>query len=214
MNLKVIVTFLGAVVLITASVFFPPSSAQVARPLISPPPHLAYFSFGQQMTMADGMWIRAIQDFDYCDQEISKNVCRGQNWLFHMLDEITSLAPDYLTAYREGGMALSVVISDIDGASHILDKGLAVIRNDWNFYYRGAYHALFEEKNKKKAAERFLAAAKLQGLKGEWFYNIASRLFYESGQNQLALEIYQDMKKQGLDERLLQRMREKLKIQE
>lgn len=203
-----------AATLVAATVFFAPKEPKESRVLLAPPPHLSLVSFGQQMTIADNLWIRAIQDFDYCDQEVAARICRGSSWLYQMLNEITNLAPDYLTAYREGGMALSVLISDAEGATKLMDKGLAVIQDDWNFYYRAAYHSLFEEKNKKKAAERFLAAARLQGLKGEWFYNIASRLYDEAGERQAALQIYKDMKEQGLDEAFLKRMREKLNLTE
>lgn len=208
------ISFFGAVILITASLFWNPRLVQDKRPLISPPPNLTYFSFGQQMTIADNLWVRVIQDFDYCEQKTATNECKGNGWLFNMLDEITNLAPDYLAAYRDGGIALSVLVSDIQGATKILDKGIAVIQDSWHLYYRAAYHSLFEEKDKKKAADRFLAAAKLQGLKGEWFYNIATRLYDESGQREVALKIYSDMKEQGLDESYLKRMREKLNIKD
>lgn len=206
--------FIGAVILITASLFLAPKNNMENRMFLAPPPYLSYFSFGHQMSIADNLWVRAIQDFDYCEQQIEKKVCQKQGWLYRMLEELTSLAPDYMVAYRDGGMALSVIISDISGASKILDKGLAVIQSDANLYYRAAYHSLFEEKDKKKAADRFLAAAKLQGLKGEWFYNMATRLYDEAGQREVALKIYYDMKEQGLDEAYLERMREKLNIKD
>lgn len=231
---------------------------------IYPPQHLSFFSFGQQMTIADFLWVRAIIDIDFCESSFSnyslsevaekksmnshsnKNnspvssagrsdslslqgaesnskasnrtapkvppSCKSSGWLFHVLNETTDLAPDFVTAYREGGTALSVLISDTIGAEKIFAKGLSVDFQDWNLYYRAAYHALIELKDKKLAAERFLAAAKILGSRGDWFYNIAGRLYSENGDRQLALEIYEHMKKVEVDPQFLKRMREKLSI--
>ncbi|MEZ0391148.1 MAG: tetratricopeptide repeat protein [Pseudobdellovibrionaceae bacterium] len=182
------------------------------KAFIAPPPHLEFFSFGFQMPLADNLWIRAIQDIDFCENEISKQKCTGNSWLFQMLDRATTLAPDHLPIYKEGGVALSVLLSDIEGAARIYQKGTAIFKDDFALYYRAGTHAYIEEKNKAKAAQFFLRAAQIQGLEGSWLYSLASRLYTDSGQKDIALRLYHDMKKQGLQEYVLKRMREKLGI--
>jgi hypothetical protein len=194
--------------------FYAPSEIKVKQAFISPPPKMTYFSFGQQMTISDLIWVRVIFDVDYCENRDEKSSCRKGNWLYNSLNEATDLGPNNIAAYREGGLSLSVLISDISGATHIFDKGLAIIKDDWNLYYRAAYHALIEEKDKKKAADRFLAAAKILGPKGEWFYTIAGRLYKEGGEKDIAIEIYHHMKEIGVHEGFIKRLKERLDVKE
>jgi tetratricopeptide (TPR) repeat protein len=200
---------LGAV-LITASSLWRPVSQSEVKALIGPPPHLEYFSFGFQMVVADSLWIRAIQDFDYCETPVGKNLCKGNSWLFQMLDAITNLSPDFLEPYREGAIALSVLVSDIEGASKLFDKGVPLHSNNFNFLYRAAYHAMYEEKNSAKAGELFMKAARVKGKDGDWLYSLATRLLTDGGKREMALRLYEEMKDSGLDEGFLSRMREKL----
>lgn len=203
---------LGAV-LITVSLFLNPKTETEKKALIVPPPHLEYFSFGFQSMIADNLWIRAIQDFDYCENQIAKLRCQGNSWLFHMLDSITNLAPDYLTAYAEGGVSLSVIVNDSEGASQIYDKGVRVFPGHFNLVYRAALHAYYDEKNNSKAAGLFLKAAQIQGLEGSWLYSLATRLYTDAGEKDVAMKLYEKMAKEGLDEVYLKRMRQKLGLE-
>jgi tetratricopeptide (TPR) repeat protein len=200
---------LGAV-LITASLFFSPQPAVEKRALIAPPPHLEYFSFGFQAIIADNLWIRSIQDFDFCETPVAKLRCKDNSWLYQMLDAITNLSPDYLAAYADGGISLSVIVNDSKGASKIFDKGVKVFPKDFPLLYRAGLHAYYDEKDKAKAADLFLKAARVQGLDGTWLYSLATRLYADSGQKDVALQLYNQMEKEGLDEVILKRMREKL----
>ncbi len=198
---------------ITASIFFSPQSQnEVKVYLIAPPPKLEFFSFGYQMAIADQLWVRAIQDFDYCENKIAKNQCKDNGWLAEMLDAITNLAPDYKIVYRAGGLALTVIISDYAGASRIFDKGVRVFPRDLPLLYRAAYHALIEEKNNEKAAGLFIQAAQAGG--NAWFYSLATRLYTEAGKKELAENLYQELKGTDVEPGTLKRMREKLGIKE
>lgn len=195
-------------VLIAASQFERPLSFQTQGIFVSPPPNLEYFSFGFQEVLADSLWLRAIQDFDYCDTPLAKNLCKGQGWLFKMLDTVTNLSPKYRQVYFSGGLALTVIISDYEGASRIYDKGVALYPKDWRLLYAASYHALFEEKNKAKAAMLGVQAA--QNGAPSWLYSLAAGLYTEEGQKQLGEKLYQELQDSGVDEGVLKRMREKL----
>lgn len=195
--------------MIAASVFLQPSNLVETKKLIPPPPHLEYFSFGYQMPIADGLWTRALQDFDYCEDFLAKNLCRGNGWLFQMLETITNLAPDYQIAYRTGGLALTVIVSDYAGASKIFDKGVKMFPNDRQLLYRAAYHAMVEEKDSEKAAGLLVRAAQNGG--SQWFYSLAAKLYTQAGKKELAGKLYDELRSQGgINEGTLKRIQERI----
>lgn len=206
--MNLVFSFLVSLTLIVASQFERPLSFQHQGIFVSPPEHIEYFAFGFHEVIADSLWIRAIQDFDFCEQQLAKNLCRGQGWLFKMLDAITNLSPKNKQVYFSGGLALTVIISDYEGASKIFDKGVALYPKDWRLLYAAAYHALFEEKNKTKAANLAIQAA--QNGAPSWLYSMAAGLYSEDGKKQLGEKLYESLEQSGFDESVLKRMREKL----
>jgi pentatricopeptide repeat protein len=176
--------------------------------LIAPPPGIEYFTFGYKEPFADSLWIRAIQDFDYCDEQIKTNFCRNNSWLSQMLDLVTTLSPHFRMPYATGPVALSVLISDIDGATQLFEKGIRQFPNDWPILYRAAYHYIYEVGNKGRAAELMERAAKNGG--EPWMYSLASRLYGESGQLELGIRLYEEMKHSNIHPNILARMRSKI----
>lgn len=200
----------AAIIMIAASAFWRPPTPIEQKMLVAPPPYIEYFTFGYNQVVADGLWIRAIQDFDFCDQEIAKQVCKGQGWLYHMLDTITTLAPDNRIVFLTGPVELSVIVNDMEGASKLFDKAVLHFPDDWTILYRASYHANFEEHNKKKAADLLVRAAKIGG--PIWFNNLATSLYTDAGQKELGISLYKNLKASGADEKVLARMRQKLGI--
>jgi len=178
------------------------------RDLQSPPPGIEHFVFGHSDVAADLFWIRAIQDFDYCDQPESKNQCAGKSWLYRMLDAVTNLSPKFRMPYATGAVALSVLVSDVEGAARIFDKGVLNFPKDWPILYRAAYHYLYEVKDKKKAAELFIRA----GRNGAppWVYSLAGGLYNDSNERAAAEAILQEMIKTEMDPKIIKRLRDKL----
>lgn len=198
--------------MVAASLLWKPSPVDFKQRLIAPPPFLEYFSFGFQMPLADSLWIRAIQDFDYCENPLKQHFCQGNGWLSQMLDVTTNLAPDYQIVYRAGGLALTIIISDYEGASKIFDKGVKMYPKDFPLLYRAAYHAMIEEKNGPKAAGLLTRAAENGG--NPWFYSLAARLYSDAGKKELAMGLYKQLEESGTEAGVLARMREKLEITE
>jgi hypothetical protein len=183
------------------------------RDLMSPPPGIERFTFGHQDVTADFLWIRAIQDFDYCDQSISKNLCIGKGWLYRMLNAITDLSPKFRMPYATGAVALSVLVSDVEGAARIFDKGVTEFPDDWKILYRAAYHYLYEVKDKKKAADLFIRA----GRNGapQWVFSLAGGLYNESNDRGAAEAVLAEMIKTEVDPVIIKRLEDKLaKIRE
>lgn len=199
---------LFALVLIVSSSFFKLPEKSNQRHLVSPPAGIQRFSFGYQESFADLIWIRAIQDFDYCDKQIGKNVCRNDSWLFQMLDAVTNLSPHFRIPYAVGGLALTVIISDIDGATKLFEKGVKTFPHDWPIIYRAAYHYLYEVKDKKRAAELLVQAG--QNGAPPWVFTLAGRLYSDSGELDLAQNLLQEMKDTNQDATFIKRLEDKI----
>ena len=184
------------------------SNFREVKDLIPPPSNIELYTFGFRYQLADFLWIRAIQDFDYCDSPISKNRCKDNSWLFLMLDGVTRLDPDYRMPYDFGALALSIIISDIDGATQLFDKGAKNFPNDRKIQYQAGYHALLEEKNNLKAAERFDRAADLGA--PAWLKGLAGRLYNKEGRKEdverLLTELTGSEENKWLAERLKNRI--------
>lgn len=48
---------------------------------IYPLPFIEHLSLGYSENLADSMWIRAIQDFNYCEKKAEKK-CQAKGWLY------------------------------------------------------------------------------------------------------------------------------------
>lgn len=188
----------------------PQPRVQIQSEKFLPPKAILNFTFGQRELMADLYWLRLIQDFDFCEKKIDQINCAGNGWVYHMLDLITELSPKFRMPLAVGPMMLSVVVSDIQGASLLFDKAVVRFPDDWPILYRAAYHALFEEKNNAKAAKLMELAAK----KGApiWIYSLSARLYTEAGQADFAAGLLKELEAAGsVNDAILQRIRDKLK---
>lgn len=183
-------------------------SPEPVRELIAPPKDIQYFTVGHREIIADLLWIRSIQDFDYCEKKMSEQLCMGQSWLYQMLDVITDLSPYFRMAYSAGSMALTVIISDIAGASKIFDKAVSYFPSDWIILYKAAYHAIYEEKDQTKAASLLEKAAKNGA--PYWVNALAGRMYSEAGQIELAERLAADLQASGGDERVIRAIRERI----
>src|ERR1700692_3858135 len=83
--------FFSLILLLYSHIYVAKGLLQKPRDLLSPPSGIEHFTFGHRDFIADFFWVRAIQDFDYCDLPESANQCRGKSWLYRMLDSITLL---------------------------------------------------------------------------------------------------------------------------
>ncbi|WP_374030225.1 tetratricopeptide repeat protein [Bdellovibrio bacteriovorus] len=182
--------------------------ATEVRRLIPPPPMIERMSFGYQEALADLLWIRSLQDFDYCEEKVSELACRNNSWLYQMIDAVTNLSPHFRLPYAAGALALTIIISDIDGATKIFDKGVKAFPKDWPILYRAAYHYLYEVKDKKRAAELLIQAG--ENGAPNWVFTLAGRLYSDSGHLELAESLLQEMIRTNQDPGLIKRLQDKI----
>lgn len=178
------------------------------RQLIAPLPFLDHMSVGYSHQIADVLWVRAIQDLDYCETQIAVNVCKNESWLYKMLDTITDLSPDFRVVYNAGALALTIMITDIDGATKIFDKGIKAFPNYWPLLYNAAYHYLYEVKDQKRAAELLLQAG--QNGAPPFVFSLAGRLYSDEGRLDLAEAVLTQMIQENRDAALIQRLKDKI----
>lgn len=184
------------------------STGSTFRELIAPPQGIERFAFGYEEVSADLLWIRTLQDFDYCEKPISAGVCINNSWLFQMLDAVTNLAPQFRIPYAAGGLALTVLIGDVEGAKKIFDKGVTAFPHDWPILYRASYHYLYEVKDKKRAAELLIQAG--QNGAPPWVFSLAGRLYSDSGHMDLAESLLANMIQTNQDPAVIQRLQQKI----
>lgn len=162
------------------------------------------------MPLADTMWLRAIQDFDYCDSPHGEKECKGNSWLFKMLDAITELDPQFLLPHSAGALALSVLVSDVLGASKIFQKSTERFPSSWKILMQAAYHAIYEEKDTAKGAVLMEKAARAGA--PPWTYSLAAKLYTENGKKEFGVKIYEDLKEQNLAPEILERIKKRLEL--
>lgn len=198
-----------AVLCFSATLFFVHPVEQKRSDYLPPPVAVKYLSVGLSYQLADGLWLRATQDFDYCEKKINEMDCKGKSWLFQTLNLATELDPFFEPSmYRAAGLALTIIISDYAGASVIFDKAVRRYPNNWNIAYAAAYHALYEEKNKLKAAKLYeLAAA--NGAPS-WVFALAGRLAVDGGADEYSHNILKGMIDSKLDPVIIERLKKKI----
>jgi len=218
--LAIIIPLLIVLLKIVESILPAPRIEDIKKSYIAPPKLIEHFNGGFKIQVADSLWIRAIQDFDFCS-EVKPNSeqtlkgqppeCIGKSWLFNVFDVATTLDPHFDAAvYQTGGLALTVIISDYAGASVIFDRGTRLYPTNWQLLYTAAYHAHIEEKNKAKAARLYLAAAD-NGAPG-WIKLMAGRLAGEGGDMDYAEQILQTMIETNQDVTYIDILKKKLEI--
>ncbi|WP_409479741.1 hypothetical protein [Pseudobdellovibrio sp. HCB154] len=206
---KGILGILVSITWLSSHVFFSKSYDRFQEPYIPPPKAIQYLTAGFKVQTADAFWLRAVQDFDYCSKKIAENVCEGNSWLFSVLD-LSSTLDSRLepVMYQTGGLALSILVGDIEGAATIFSRGVRVYPDNWQIIYGAAYHALYEEKNKKKAAKLYLRA--FENGAPSWTQVLAARLASDEGEREFAEKVLEDMIAQNKDENLVKRLKTKL----
>lgn len=176
---------------------------------LPPPVAVKYLSIGMRYQFSDSLWLRALQDFDYCEKKINEMECKGKSWLFQTLNLATELDPVlHASMYRAAGLALTVIISDYAGASVIFDKAVRHHPDNWLVTYSAGYHALYEEKNKLKAARLYEQAARTGA--PDWVYSLAGRLAADGGEEEYSKRILEQMIATNQDEKIIKRLRDKI----
>ena len=175
----------------------------------APPDLIRHFSFGFSEIYADLLWIRLIQNIDFCSAERgvprydghTSHQCE-KGWSYKITDTLTELAPRFQAPYMISGAIMSVIMRDKEGAKKIYDKGVQRFPDNWRLLFNAGYHYLMEIQDRQKGAELFLKAAESGG--PPWLYDLSVHQYEEAGRLHTARKILLEML-QNSDIQLLRR---------
>lgn len=191
--------------------------------LVPPPEHMEHFTLGYNENFSDSLWLRVIQDIDYCDTsqgsatEMMKmrepgkkpEFCHAHlGWTYRMIDAITTLTPKFRMPYNHGATIMSITVGDKEGARRIFERGIENFPTDWSLQFRAAYHYLYELQQPKRAADLLVMAGKNGA--PQWVYALAAKTYTAEGQALLAKSVLQSVLEEDPDSKYSGRLKERL----
>ena len=157
----------------------------------APPDVIRHFAFGYNDVYADLLWVRYIQDADFCSHKQGLPIYDGKTkyfcdrgWAYHIAHAITELAPRFKKPYIVSGTIMGVLMGDKQGARLIFEKAVRFFPNDWEVFFHAGHHFLIELKEHEQAAQLLLRSARLGG--PVWLYSLSAKLYTEAGQTAVA----------------------------
>ena len=153
--------------------------------------YLKPVQLGYDAVTSDLLWLRAVQVLG--QKKVSNE---DFEWLYHVLDVITSLDPLYTDAYRAGGVILTELAHRPDLSNRLLEKGLAQSPAAWWLPFNLAYNHFFHLNNHEQGAAYMAQASRLQGSPA-YLPRLAARMYAESGNPEVGVSFLQAMIRQA-----------------
>lgn len=166
--------------------------------------YLKPLMLGFDQIAADILWIKAVSYFGghYLTD-------KSYQWLYHILDLITTLDPYFRYPYEFGGVILSMEKGDVEQSNKLLEKGLKYHPEYWRLPFYLGFNYFFYLKDFEKAAHYISEAAKLEG-HPPYLPKLAASLFAHLGQKDIAMtflnQMYQSMEDPIIKEMLSQKI--------
>lgn len=151
---------------------------------------------GYQHAGADVLWLQLLQVLGK-----KKTSADEYEWIYHALDVITTLDPQYDYAYYVGGVVLTNLANRIDLSNRLLEKGFAANPTVWNLPFLLGYNYYFILGDAAKGAEYMAAAAKLPG-GPSYLPGLASRMYAEASSPEVALQLLKALWLQTQDQEM------------
>lgn len=145
--------------------------------------YLRVAALGYQSILADLLWLRAIQVMG--ERKLSNE--DGQ-WLYQLLDVVTTIDPSFVRAYEAGSHALCTLVVMPAEANRLLEKGMRHNPQSWSLPFLLGINQFFEFGEDDKAAKSIALAGSLPGAP-ERLVSLAARLFVSAKSPQQAVEI-------------------------
>jgi len=108
-------------------------------------------SFGNKRLLSSIHWVTTLIE---SDTEHYKGRDLG-NWMYLRFLTIATLDPKFYENYLWGGMYLSIVKDDLEGAAEIFERGLRLYPDDYKLNYQAGFHYYSEMGNFKRGLELF-----------------------------------------------------------
>jgi tetratricopeptide (TPR) repeat protein len=150
--------------------------AQLPKGEYLKPALLGYHHLG-----ADILWLRLVQAVGN-----KRNSADEYEWIYHALDVLTTLDPQYAYAYYVGGVNLSDNANRPDLSNRLLEKGVNANPQVWNIPFLLGYNYYFLLGDPVKGAEYIMQAARLPD-GPSYLPGLATRMAAEAGSPDTAL---------------------------
>lgn len=162
---------------------------------------LKYMSVGYNAMAADLMWIRATQYFGK-ELEVrreARKINQGQDpkkkerfkFLYPILERTVSLDPQFMDAYRFGGLLLTVV-KRYDETIALYEKGYAANPDRWEMPHDLGRLYYLDLKDLEKALHWWTIANEIPG-RPHYIPRFIPRLYAQTGQEEIAIELWMEM---------------------
>ena len=175
--------------------------AQLPKGEYLKPALLGYHQLG-----ADILWLRLVQVIGK-----KRNTADEYEWMYHALDVITTLDPQYAYAYYAGGVILGDLANRPDLSNRLLEKGVKANPEVWNIPFLLGYNYYFLLGDPAKGAEYIMQAASLPD-GPSYLPGLATRMAAEAGNPDTALAFLEARLRETQDpqtrESLANRMKE------
>jgi hypothetical protein len=171
--------------------------AQLPKGEYLKPALLGYDTLG-----ADILWLRTLQVLGK-----KRNSQEEYEWMYHAIDVITTLDPQYAYPYYVGGVVLTNIGNRVDLSNRILEKGHQNNPAEWNLLFLLGYNHYFILGDAKKGAGYIGLAARTSGAP-DFLSGLATRMYAEAGNPDVALQFIEALWKENPD----LAMREKLEV--
>lgn len=162
--------------------------AQLPRGEYLKPALLGYHHLG-----ADILWMRMLQVFGK-----KHNSADEYAWIYHALDVVTTLDPQYAYPYYVGGVVLTNLADRVDLSNRLLEKGHRENPNEWNLPFLLGYNHYFLLGDAAKGAEYIGRATRATGAP-TFLSGLATRMYAEAGNPDVALEFLEALWKDNPD---------------
>ena len=150
--------------------------AQLPKGEYLKPALLGYHHLG-----ADILWLRLVQVIGK-----KRNSADEYEWMYHALDVITTLDPQYAYVYYAGGVILGDIANRTDLSNRLLGKGVNANPKVWNIPFLLGYNYYFLLGDPAKGAEYIMQAASLPD-GPSYLPGLATRMAAEAGSPDTAL---------------------------
>jgi tetratricopeptide (TPR) repeat protein len=210
------------------------SSVKNNAKFLSPPEGLKYFLIGYNDASASMLWLRVVQNLDYCEagklqqsdyvpaipqkgqtmldavitRKLKPSKCH-KGWVYNMLNVISSIEPKFRLVYDYGANFLSIAVDDREGARLIFEKGLKLYPDDWKLNFHAAYLYLWEIQDAQRAAE--LMRNSVRHGAPMIIANIAAKIYDQSGHSDIAELVLREALSNDPPEHYRKILEEKLK---
>ena len=161
-------------------------------------------SLGFNGLAADWYWLRSLQyvgrkvDAYRGDITLDDMTALGIRNLGPLLDEATTLDPQFMAAYEFGAVVLPAI--DREAAIKLVQKGIRDNPRDWRLYQHLGY-IYWQAGRFGEAREAYAAGARVPGAPA-WMNAMAAQMGAHGGSRDLAREMYRRMYEESADEQV------------